>query len=309
MRRFLIDTDTASDDAVALIAALRDVSVTVEAITVVAGNVPLELAVRNALIAIETASTYAPPVYAGAGKPLLRKPVSAEGVHGNDGLGGLDLPTPHLSASNGHAVNKLIELIRKNPGELELVTLGPLTNIALALSLAPDIAAKLKHVWLMAGTGFGPGNVSPVAEFNVYADAEATQVVLNSGMPMTFVPWDVSTGDAFIDEQDIARLLSSGSKIAEFCVKCNRTLKAYNKTYWNKDGFDLPDPVTMMVAMHPDLITEQVEVYSYIEYGSEGSYGLMVSDRFGLLKHKPNVTLVLDIDAQRFKEMLYERVK
>lgn len=305
MRPILIDTDTASDDAVALIMALREPSVRVVAITVVAGNVVLPQAVKNALIAVQTAATYAPPVYAGCAKPLLRPLFTAENVHGADGMGDMNLPNPTLSPAPEHASDAIIEYADRYANQLEIVTLGPLTNLALALSKAPHIAHHVRRVYIMGGTGLGHGNVTPVAEFNIYVDAEAAQIVLNSGMDLVFVGWDVSTDETFITAQDIARLLTSGSSIAEFCVRCNATLRQYNATLWGKDGIDLPDPTTMAAALYPDIITQQTRAYVYADYQSVKSYGQLVIDRYGLLKEPPNATLCLAIDARRFKDLLF----
>jgi purine nucleosidase len=305
----LIDTDTASDDAVALIAALRDDSVHVEAITVVAGNLPLDMATKNALIAVQVANTYAPPVHRGAAKPLLRDLYTSEFVHGQDGMGNMGLPDPPLSAAPGHAMDKIIEVIETYPGEVEIVTLGPLTNLALACLKAPQIARMVKSVFVMGGNGFGPGNITPVAEFNLYVDAEAAQIVINSGLPLTFVGWDVSTDETFITQADIDHLLASGSEVARFCVRCNASLKAYNADSWGKVGFDLPDPVTLIAALYPEIITEQIRAYATIEHKSVDTYGQMVIDRYRLLNRDPNVTVCMKIDAARFKELLFARLQ
>lgn len=308
MRHFLIDTDTASDDAVALIMALRDDSVCVEAITIVAGNVPLDLAVKNALTSVEVADTYAPPVYAGAAKPLLRPLFTAEVVHGEDGMGNMDLPEPNLQLCEGHAVDKIIELAHQYPNELEIVTLGPLTNLAIACAKAPEIANLVKQVYVMGGTGLGQGNVTPISEFNIYVDAEAAQIVLNSGLPLMFVGWDASTDETFINEDDIAELRATGSPIAEFCVRCNQTLIEYNLASWGKVGFDLPDPVTMAVALYPDIITHQFEAYCAIEHKSETTYGQTVIDQHNLLKQDPNATFCIEVDAAKFKSHLFRLI-
>jgi len=178
MRHFLIDTDTASDDAVALLMALREPSVRVGAITVVAGNCPLDIGVRNALISVELAGTYAPPVYAGMSQPLLRELVTSEHVHGQDGLGNMDLPAPASEKQSGHAVDKIIEMAHCFPGELEIITLGPLTNLAMAILKEPSLPDLIQRVYIMGGAGLGPGNITPVAEFNFYVDAEAAHLVI-----------------------------------------------------------------------------------------------------------------------------------
>ena len=308
MRHFLIDTDTASDDAVAIIMALRDESVRVEAITIVAGNVPLDLGVKNCLISIEVADTYTPPVYAGSAKPLMRPLVTSEFVHGEDGMGNMNLPDPELQVSDGHAVDKIIELAHQFPNELEIVTLGPLTNLAIACLRAPEIAQLVKHVYVMGGTGLGTGNMTPVSEFNIYVDAEAAHIVLNSGLALSFVGWDASTDETFITQQDIDELHATGSRIAAFCVRCNHTLQDYNLASWDKVGFDLPDPVTMAVALYPDIVTKQLEAYCAVEYRSELTYGQTVIDQHHILQHEPNANFCIEVDASRFKEILYRLV-
>lgn len=306
MRRLLIDTDTASDDVVALIMALRHPAVQVEAITVVAGNLPLDLAVTNALIAVEEARTYAPPVYRGVARPLLRPLVTAENVHGEDGLGDMHHPPPRLTAAEGHAVDQIIALARRYPHELEIVTLGPLMNLALACLRAPEIAQLVKQVTIMGGAGFGMGNITPVAEFNLYVDAEAAQIVLNSGLPITFIGWDMSTGAAFLTAEDLAVLEASGSPVAAFCVRCNAALRAYNRRTWGKDGIDLPDPVTMAVVLEPTIMTESIRAFATVERTSETTYGQLVIDPYSLRGLPPNATICRAVDAARFKALLRE---
>lgn len=303
MRHFLIDTDTASDDAVALLMALREPSIRVEAITVVAGNCPLDTCVRNALITVERAGTYAPPVFAGMTRPLLRDLFTAEWVHGQDGMGDMNLPAPSLEPTPGHAVDRIIEMARRFAGELEIVTLAPLTNLAMALLKEPELPALVKRVTIMGGAGLGPGNVTPVAEFNFYVDAEAAHLVLQSALAKTVVGWDVCMGEAFIERADIDRLNTLGP-LGEFAVRCNAALIAYNQG-WGKDGFDLPDPTAVAVALDPTLVTRQFEAYGYVETRSEQAYGQFVIDPYQMLGKAPNAAIVAEIDARRFKHMLF----
>ncbi len=307
MRKFLIDTDTASDDAVALIMALREKDIRVEAITVVAGNVPIDTAVKNALISIEVAESYQPPVYRGAGKPLMRELFTSEFVHGDDGMGNMDLPSPKIKESEGHAVDMIIDIIMENPHEIELITLGPLTNIALAVAKEPGIAEMVKSVTVMGGAGLGPGNVTPVAEYNIYVDAEAAHMVLNSGMPLQFVGWDVSTDETFIDKDDIQYMLNSGSKIAKFCVRCNDILKEWNLRY-NKEGFDLPDPTAVAAAIYPEVVSESFEAFASIEYTSEKTYGQLLIDIDHTLNKAPNAKFCKKLDAIKFKKIMFDLI-
>lgn len=308
MRRFIIDTDTASDDAVALIMALREPSIKVEAITVVAGNVPLDLAVKNALVSVKMAGTYIPPLFKGMHKPMFRDLFTSEFVHGNDGMGEMDLPEPENVAEEKHAVDILIELILAAPKEMEVVTLGPLTNLALAYLKEPKIAESVKSVVVMGGAGLGSGNITPVAEYNMYVDAEAASIVLRSGMPITLVGWDVSVGKSFINEEDIHYLTSRKSKIADFCVRCNRSLQEFNRRRFGRDGFDLPDPVAVAVAIQPDIVTELFAAYADVETRGELTYGQIVIDHLGLLGRKSNVHVCRSTDSEKFKKLLFRLI-
>lgn len=304
MRHFLIDTDTASDDAVALLMALREPAVRVEAITVVAGNCPVDICVRNALITVEKADTYSPPVYAGRSGPMMRDLFTAEYVHGSDGMGEMNLPDPKLKKESGHAVDAIIEMASKFAGELEIITLGPLSNLALAILKEPAICQQVKRVYIMGGAGLGPGNITPVAEFNFYVDAEAAHIVMASPMKKSVVGWDVCYDETFINRDDMAKL-SNLSDLGAFAVRCNQTLVEFNKN-WDKDGFDLPDPTTVVAAYYPDIITNQFEAYGYMEYQSQECYGQFLIDQHNLKEKEDNVTIVSKIDAGKFKGKIYE---
>jgi len=303
MRRILVDTDTASDDAVALLMALREPEIKVEAITVVAGNCPLDTCVKNALIAIERARTYIPPLYAGMSGPLLRKLFTAESVHGKDGMGDMNLPAPAHQKQPDHAVDALICTARQYQGELEIITLGPLTNLAMAILREPRLAEWIKRVYIMGGAGLGPGNITPVAEFNFFVDAEAAHIVMDSKLQKTVVGWDVCMAKTFISRSDIEHLNSLG-ELGQFAVRCNATLVEFNKQ-WGKDGFDLPDPTTVAAALYPEMITRQFDAYSYVEFKSERTYGQFVIDSLRLTSESPNARIIAEIDAEMFKSKLF----
>lgn len=302
MRRILIDTDTASDDAVALLMALREPNVRVEAITVVAGNSPLRTCVRNALTSVEQAATYAPPVHAGMARPLLRDLFTAEFVHGEDGMGDMDLPDPTLEVQSGHAVDAIIEHANRLDGELEVITLGPLTNLAMALLKDPALAGSIKHVHVMGGAGLGPGNITPVAEFNFYVDAEAAHVVVAAEVPKTIVGWDASTGDTFMGRDDLDRLREVGP-LGAFAVRCNATLIENNRQR-GRDGCDWPDPVTAAAALYPELVRDTFTAHAYVDYRGDASYGQFVIDQLDLTQRPHNVTICRALDAARFKDAL-----
>jgi len=218
-RTFLIDTDTASDDAVALIMALRAPDVRVAAITMVAGNVNVRQATRNALYAIELCAAEV-PVYVGAKKPLLRAYTSATWFHGRDGFGGHDYPTPGRLPEKVHAVDAIITTIEANPG-LVLVTLGPLTNIAVALARKPSIATKISRCVVMGGAPCCEGNVTPAAEYNVWVDPEAARIVMRSGLPVELIGWQLSRGEAVVNETDMELMQGFDTELARFAIECN----------------------------------------------------------------------------------------
>ncbi|MED4690117.1 nucleoside hydrolase [Peribacillus frigoritolerans] len=313
MRRLIIDTDTGSDDAVALIMALKSTNLKVEAITTVCGNVPVELATKNALMTIEVANGQKPPLYVGAGKPLMRDLVTAVNVHGEDGMGDCNLINPTLLPETKHAVDAILEIIENNPGEIEIVTIGPVTNIALAILKAPETMKKVKRIYSMGTAGFGPGNTTPVAEFNVYVDAEAYSIMMKSGIPISIIGFDICLGEAAWSREDMEFLMASQKEEAVFAVQCNRSLLEYNLQASGGHFVDLPDAVAMGVVLWDDIVLENKLCYCYVCTTEEATYGqvivndgskLAISD--GFAGHTPNATICKTIDNQLFKKRLLE---
>src|ERR1700761_7778301 len=202
-RKILIDTDTASDDAVALIMALRSPLVSVVAITTVAGNVPVDQGTSNALYTVELCGATV-PVYTGASAPLSRPLEDASWFHGQDGLGDHGYRPGRLTAEKTFAVDAIIETIAANPG-LEIITLGPLTNVALALRQQPGLAGNVSRCVVMGGAPCCEGNVTPTAEYNFWVDPEAARVVARSQLPLELVGWQLSRGEAVVDGPEIDR--------------------------------------------------------------------------------------------------------
>lgn len=305
-RPFLIDTDTASDDAVALLMALRHPDVTVEAITVVAGNVPVDRAVQNALYTRELAGSDV-PVYAGAALPRSGPQQLGHHVHGADGMGDVGLELQGREPAAGEAAEVLIEAIRSRPGELTLVTLGPLTNVARAFELAPDIAAKLHALVLMGGTSDAVGNVSPVAEFNIWADVESAALVFSSGAPITMVGWDISRKYAVFAPDDAAALRALGP-LGAFSVDIQRTLVEFALQHTRLAGFDLPDPIAMAVALDPGVATDVRRVNVSVERRGELTRGQTVVDHDSRFADA-NADVVFAASRERFLALLHDALR
>jgi purine nucleosidase len=312
----LIDTDTASDDAVALIMALRSQSARVIAITTVAGNVPVEQATRNALYTSELCGA-SPPVYQGAEKPLARRLVTAEWFHGNDGLGDQGYPPPRRSREKQHAVEAIISSVRSNPG-LVLVTLGPLTNIALAFAQAPDLVRNVGRCVIMGGAPCCEGNVTPAAEYNMWVDPEAARMVFRSSLPIELVGWHLCRGAAVLAPADIEFVSKMGTELSNFAVECNGTARKAYRAQTGEDGISLPDPVAMAIALDPSIGYESSTHYVEVETATELTRGMTVVDRLGvagnernrttwaeLVERGPNAKVYWGIDVARWKQALY----
>ena len=286
-RTFLIDTDTASDDAVALIMGLRSREVRVAAITVVAGNIPVQQATSNALYTAELCGSDV-PIYSGAEKPLIHKLVIADWFHGADGLGDHSYVPKRRRPEPVHAVEAIIETVQANPG-IEIVTLGPLTNIALALSREPKLAEHVKRCVIMGGAPCCEGNVTPAAEFNIWVDPEAARTVFHSGMSIEMVGWHLCRGEAALNQKEIDELLSLKSPLADFAVRCNSVAMEAFSRQTGQRGISLPDPVAMGIALKPSLCLSSSEHYIEIETSSDLTRGATVVDRLNVASDPRNI--------------------
>jgi purine nucleosidase len=318
-RAFLIDTDTASDDAVALIMALRAPDVRVVAITTVAGNVGVEQSTRNALYTVELCGARV-PVFPGAEKPFMRIHESATWFHGRDGFGEHNYPAASQNPEKLHAADAIIQTIEANPG-LVLVTLGPLTNVALAVAKKPAIAAKVSRCVVMGGAPCCEGNVTPAAEFNIWVDPEAARTVFLSGLPVELVGWQLCRGDAVLNDSDISHILGLKTKLGHFAIECNSIARQAYKVQTGEDGICLPDPVAMCLALDPSVGTDWSTHYVDIETRSELTRGMTVVDRLNVADDERNRTVWSEvvskkrtkvcwaIDNNRWKEALYSALR
>ncbi len=319
-RKFLVDTDTASDDAVALIMALRSPDVEVVGITTVAGNVEVQQSSRNALYTAELCGSRV-PVFTGAQKPLKREHQSADWFHGKDGLGDHGYPAPKREPENMAAWEAIIELVEANPG-LVMVTLGPLTNVALALQKKPEIAGKVGRCVVMGGAPCCEGNVTPAAEYNIWCDPEAARIVARSGLPVEMVGWHLCRGEAVLDLKDIERVLGLGTAVAKFAVECNSWAQEAYLVQTGEHGISLPDPVAMTVALERSVVTWESEHFWDVETESELTRGMTVVDRLNVAGDERNrdvwaeqiaggrkAKIVWTIDNAKWKRELMERLK
>jgi purine nucleosidase len=303
----LIDTDTASDDAVALVMAMQHPDVQVEAITVVAGNVPVDQGVQNALYTVELCQQ-AVPVHRGLPAPLTRPLETAQFVHGQDGMGDIGLPLTGRSPASSDAITVLRETIHRFSGAITLVTLGPLTNVAVALRQDPSIAQAVSECVIMGGTGQGHGNMTPVAEYNFWADPEAARIVFESGMSIKMVGWDISRTYAVFNPEDTAALRAIGTPLARFCVDIQRTVEQFALTTTRLPGFDLPDPIAMAIALDPTIATRAHRCFVAIETVSELCRGQSVVDHLHLLGREPNAEVVVEASREQFLRILFDAV-
>jgi purine nucleosidase len=304
MRRFLIDTDTASDDAVAILMALRHPDIQVEALTVVCGNVGLDQAVQNALYTVELCESDI-PVYAGASKPMMRELETADYVHGADGMGDCGLPLRGRTPASGRGADVIVDTILESPGEITLVALGPLTNVALAVMRAPEIVDAVARVVVMGGTGVnGPGNVSAMAEYNFWADPEAAQIVARSGLPLEFVGWDISIASAVVGPEQHARMAAMGTKYSEFAVNIAQVVRGFAIGN-GLEGDDLPDPIAMAVAIDP-APAEVTRLWVDVMVGDGPQRGVLDVDQIGMTDAEPNIKLVTHYPSEHFFGTLFE---
>ncbi|MDK2981241.1 MAG: hypothetical protein PWQ55_1588 [Chloroflexota bacterium] len=276
MKRILIDTDTAAPEVVALCMALKDPALHVEAITTLMGKVPAPIATRNTLLSIESASTYQPPVYMGVAKPMFRAPRSAAKLFGADGLAGLPAPQESISfQKNQHAVDAIIAAVRQWGDGLELLCLGPLTNLALAVTKAPEVMRRLRRI-ILAGSSAFEGNAGPMAEFNVQQDAEAADIVFNFGVPLVMLASEA----AETCSTPGARRLEMLEGHTNFHLECCRTILRLGEDDPSARSLALSAPLALAVLADEDLVTESFPAYSRVEtQGSALVYGATVNDR------------------------------
>ena len=307
-RKIIIDTDPGQDDAVAILLALASPEeVTVLGICAVAGNVPLPLTQRNARIICELAGKTEVPVFVGCDAPLRRKLVTAEHVHGKTGLDGPQLADPTMPLQDRHAVDFIIETLRAEPAHsVTLCPLGPLTNIATAFQRAPDIIERVQQIVLMGGAYFEVGNITPAAEFNIYVDPEAAQIVFGAGVPLVVMPLDV-THKALTTRARIEAFRALGTEPGRMVAEWSDFFERFDMQKYGSDGAPLHDPCVIAYLIRPDLFTGR-HINVEIETGSDLTLGMTVADWWGVTDRKANALFIGDLDADGFYALLTERI-
>jgi purine nucleosidase len=307
IRPILIDCDPGQDDALALLLALASPDeLQVLAVSAVAGNVPLPLTERNARQIVELSGRRDVPVHAGSPRPLVRRLITAEHVHGETGLDGADLPPPARPLAPGHAVDAIVDILRERPsGSVTLCPTGPLTNIALALIKAPDIAPRIREIVLMGGA-IGLGNTTPAAEFNIFVDPHAARVVFEAGVPLVMCGLDV-THQALVTGERLEAISSLGTPVSRAVVGLLEFYNRYDQTREGRAGAPLHDPCVIAYLLQPGLFTGR-RCHVAIETTGEHTLGRTVVDWHGRLGRAPNALVLGGIDADGFFALLTARL-
>jgi purine nucleosidase len=307
-RKIIIDTDPGQDDAAAIMLALGSPEeIEVLGITTVAGNVSLGRTSKNARIVCEFANRPDVKVYAGSERPLNRKPISAEHVHGETGLNGPQLFEPTMPLQEQNGVDFIIETLRREPaGTVTLCTLGPLTNIAAALIKAPDVAGRIQEIVAMGGAYFEVGNITPAAEFNIYVDPEAADIVVKSGIKLVLITLDL-THKVLTLKARVEKIRALGTRPAVALAEMLDFFERFDIEKYGSDGGPLHDPTTVAYLIKPELFAGR-DCNVEIELNSELTLGMTVIDWWRVTKKTPNALVLKDIDAQGFFDLLTERV-
>ena len=306
-RNIIIDTDPGQDDAVAILLALASPELKVLGITAVAGNVPLDLTQKNARIICELAGFPDTLVFAGCDRPINRALVTAEHVHGKTGLDGPQLAPPTMPLQDQHAVDWIIDTLRAAPpASVTLCPLGPLTNIAMALQRAPDIKPAIAEIVLMGGGFFEGGNITPTAEFNIYVDPYAADIVFKSGLPLTVMPLDM-THKALTTKARVDAFRAMGTDVGRMTAEWTDFFERFDNEKYGSLGAPLHDPTVIAYLIQPDLFSGRV-INVEIETQSELTMGMTVADWWRVTDRAPNCTFMRDINADGFFALLAERL-
>ena len=306
-RPIAIDTDPGQDDALAIMLALASPELSVLGITAVAGNVPLPLTESNVRRICELAGRRDTKVFAGCARPMVRTLITAEEVHGLTGLDGHDFPEPSMPLQPDHAVDWLVEtLMAAGEQEITLCTLGPLTNVAMAMVMEPRICSRIQEIVIMGGGFAEGGNVTPAAEFNIYVDPHAAQVVFTSGCKLTLIPLDV-THQALTTPPRLERFGAMGTPVGRACHDMLSFYRRHDVGKYGTDGGPLHDPCVIAYLLAPEIFGGK-HVAVEIEISSENTMGMTLADWWCVTAAPPNCTVMNAIDDEAYYNLLIERI-
>lgn len=306
-KRILIDTDPGIDDAAAILLALASPEVQLEGLTVVHGNCSTEQGTANALAILELAGAAHIPVARGCELPLVQPSLLAPETHGNSGMGYAVLPQPSGQALPMHACDFLIEKVLESPGEITLVAIGPLTNLAMAIRKQPRFVEAVREVLIMGGAIRHGGNVTPLAEFNTYVDPHAAHIVFHSGLPITLTPLDV-TYQCLLTREDVDRLEASPSPIAAFLRDSTRFYMEFHQQYQGILGCIINDPLTLALTFAPDLCNYET-YYVDVEISGGVAMAKTFADFYAATGHPANMRVALGVRARDFIDVFMERMQ
>lgn len=305
-QKIIIDTDPGQDDAVAILLALASPELELLGLTVVAGNVPLERTLHNALTVCELGGRPDLPVHAGCDRPLKGALVTAEHVHGASGLDGIELPAPTMQPAPGHAVDFLIETLRREPvGSVTLVAIGPLTNLATAFERAPDIIPRLRRIVLMGGAWSELGNVTPAAEFNIHVDPEAAALVFGSGAEIVVLPLDAT--HRALTSRDWTEAMRETGPVGRAVASWTSFYERFDRTKYGAEGAPLHDPCAVAWLIAPDLFSGR-RVNVEIETEGRLTRGMTVVDWWGVTGRPPNALFIREVDRDGLFRLLSTRI-
>ncbi|WP_436799468.1 nucleoside hydrolase [Rhizobium oryzicola] len=306
-QKIIIDTDPGQDDAVAILLALASPEIEVLGITAAAGNVPVALTSKNIRKVCELAGRPDIKVFAGCEGPMEGSLFTAEYVHGATGMDGAELPEPTMPLQAQHGVDFIIDTLKAEaPGTVTLCTLGPMTNLGTALTRAPEIAARIKQVVLMGGGLFEGGNVTPAAEFNIFVDPKAADIVFKSGVPIVMMPLDV-THQVLTTAKRVAAIRALGTPLSEAVAGWLEFFERFDEAKYGTDGGPLHDPNVIAYLIKPELYSGR-HCNVEIETQSPLTKGMTVADWWGVTKREKNAMFMRDVDADGFYALLTERL-
>lgn len=306
-KHILLDTDPGIDDSLAILLALASPEVVLDGIVTVHGNVSAQQTTRNALAVLELAGASHVPVYKGCDLPLVKESLLSPETHGNTGLGYAQLPNPQTKPKSKHGSDFLIERIMSQPGEVTLVAIGPLTNIALAIRKEPRIVENVKEVFVMGGAIWHPGNATALAEFNTFVDPHAAHVVFHSGMPVTLTPLDVTYQCVFTAD-DLNRLLKINSPLTKFIADATRFYMEYHDAYQGIAGCVINDPLTLALTFMPG-ICDYRDLYVDVDISAGAGLGNTFADFYNYDRKPANMKVALGVRPRMFMELFLERME